>query len=121
MEKGNAVCAGHDEHGCQKAAGKLLSWKAGVKTDFTVSVGKSAKYLYRWLDEGEYDRYLSTYFGGDVEEAWEAVFRMCDMEDSVARELADRLGFTYNEKEAAAARGYLEHVRELPPDATEVY
>lgn len=105
----------------RKQLEKLLSWKAGVKTDFTVSVGKSAKYLYRWLDEGEYDRYLSTYFGGDVEEAWEAVFRMCDMVDSVARELADRLGFTYNEKEAAAARGYLEHVRELPPDATEVY
>ena len=105
----------------RKQLEKLLSWKAGVKTDFTVSVGKSAKYLYRWLDEGEYDRYLSTYFGGDAGEAWEAVFRMCDMVDSVARELADRLGFTYNEKEAAAARGYLEHVRELPPDATEVY
>lgn len=71
----------------RKQLEKLLSWKAGVKTDFTVSVGKSAKYLYRWLDEGEYDRYLSTYFGGDAGEAWEAVFRMCDMVDSVALSL----------------------------------
>ncbi|RGK38268.1 hypothetical protein DXD13_15870 [Agathobacter rectalis] len=27
-------------------------------TDFSVSVGKSAKYMYKWLSKEEYDAYL---------------------------------------------------------------
>lgn len=105
----------------RKQLEKLLSWKAGIRTDFTVSVGKSGKYLYRWLEPEEYRRYLKTYFGGDVREAWEAVFLMCDMVDSVGREIAQTLGFSYDEEEAAAARSFLERVRELPADAEEIF
>lgn len=52
----------------RKQLEKMLSWKAGIRTDFQVSVGKSAKYLYRWLEPDEYQGYLNTYFGGSVAE-----------------------------------------------------
>ncbi|MDE7331991.1 MAG: aminoglycoside 6-adenylyltransferase [Lachnospiraceae bacterium] len=104
----------------RKQLEKMLSWKAGIKTDFSVSVGKSAKYLYKWLDKEEYQSYLETYFGGNVAEAWRAVFSMCDLFERTTEFVADSLGYTYDTDEAKAARAYLEHVEHLPKTNTEM-
>lgn len=105
----------------RKQLEQMLSWKVGIQTDFQVSVGKSAKYLYRWLDAKEYQGYLDTYFGGDIEEAWESVLRMCDLFEAVSAFVARGLGYAYNAAEGKAARGFLEQVRQLPKDAEGVF
>lgn len=105
----------------RKQLEKMLSWKVGIKTDFSVSVGKSAKYLYRWLDEEEYQLYLSTYFGGGIEEAWEAVFRMCNLFDVATAYVAEELSYTYDAEEGRAAAAFLRHVKCLPKSAGEIY
>lgn len=105
----------------RKQLEKMLSWKAGIRTDFQVSVGKSAKYLYRWLEEGEYQRYLDTYFGGREDEAWTAVFVMCDLFEEAAGYVAEKLGYIYDAQEGKAALEFLKHVRYLPGDAEGVY
>lgn len=101
----------------RKQLEKMLCWKAGILTDFQVSAGKSAKYLYRWLQEDEYQGYLDTYFGGDVGEAWTAVFHMCDLFEKTAQEVGRLLGYPYDTDEGKAARGFLERVYQLPKDA----
>ena len=98
----------------------MLSWKVGIKTGFRVSVGKSAKYLYKWLEKEEYQNYLNTYFGGNMEEAWEAIFLMCDLFSSAAGYVAENLGYFYNVKEEKAAGDFLKAVRMLPEDAEKV-
>lgn len=105
----------------RKQLEKMLTWKVGITTDFQVSVGKSAKYLYRWLSPEEYQAYLDTYFGGDIEEAWNAVFIMCDLMERTTAYVAEKLNYTYNREECAAARSFLEHVRRLPADARDIY
>ncbi|MDE6846397.1 MAG: aminoglycoside 6-adenylyltransferase [Lachnospiraceae bacterium] len=105
----------------RKQLEKMLSWKVGIITDFSVSVGKSAKYLYRWIGEEEYQRYLGTYFGGNVDEAWEAVFSMCELFECVTEYVAEGLGYTYDREEGKAAAEFLKHVHDLPKDAPEVY
>lgn len=100
----------------RKQLEKMLSWEVGLKTDFSVSVGKSAKYLYKWLDEEEYQTYLSTYFGGDMKEAWKAVLLMCKLFVSVTASVAKGLNYTYDVNEGKAALSFLEHVRNLPKD-----
>ena len=105
----------------RKQLERMLSWKAGIKTDFSASVGKSAKYLYKWIGQEEYQKYLDTYFGGNVNEAWKAIFSMCGLFNSVAEFVAEELGYTYNKKEAKAAEEFLKHVKNLPQDAKEVY
>ncbi|PWJ47408.1 aminoglycoside 6-adenylyltransferase [Faecalicatena contorta] len=99
----------------------LLSWKVGLLTDFSVNIGKSGKYMYRWLDKVEWEEYLSTYFSGIVSEAWEAVITMCDLFEQTAFYVGERLGFRYNEVEGKNARGFLEHVRQLSQDAAAIY
>lgn len=105
----------------RKQLEKMLSWKVGLVTDFGVSVGKSAKYMGKWLSETEYQKYLDTYFGKDIDGAWEAVFRMCDLFEETAGYVAEKLGYGYNFEEGRAARAFLEHVRKLPGDAKEIY
>ncbi len=104
----------------RKELEKMLSWKVGTLTDFGVSVGKSAKYLNRWLPEAEYQCYLDTYFGKEIHEAWDSVLKMCDLFEQTAGYVAGRLRYSYNHEEAKAARTFLEHVRALPKDAEEI-
>ncbi len=104
----------------RKELEKMLSWKVGIKTDFQVSVRKSAKYLYRWLDADEYQGYLNTYFDGNVEKAWTSVMHMCDLFEQTAEFVGQKLGYVYNIAEGKAARGFLERVRKLPKDAESV-
>lgn len=105
----------------RKELERMLSWKAGIKTNFTVSVGKSAKYLYKWLSKEEYRDYLNTYFGGTVEEAWRGVFCMCDLFDSTARYVAEELKYVYDIEEGKVAAAFLRHVKDLPKDAEGIY
>ena len=105
----------------RKQVEKMLSWKVGLMTEWSVSVGKSAKYLYRWLDREEYQRYLDTYFGGNVDAAWTAVFAMCDLFRDTMCYVAEGLGYTCDLEEAERAGAFLRHVHALPKDATEVY
>lgn len=105
----------------RKQLEKMLSWKVGIETDFSVSVGKSAKYMHKWLEKETYQSYLATFFTAETESAWEAVFMMCDLFEQTAREVAAELNYCYHEKEAEMARKYLEDVRRLPKDAEKLY
>lgn len=97
--------------------GKILSWKVGILTDFSVSVGKSGKYMYRWLEPEEWQEYLSTWFSCDVEEAWEAVLRMCMLFEKTAIFVGEQLGYEYNREEGENAFGYLKQVKDMPREA----
>lgn len=105
----------------RKQLEKMLSWKIGIQTDFSVSVGKSAKYMGRWLEKQEWEAYLSTYFGCHTKEAWEAVLGMCALFEKTAGFVGEKLSYGYNGEEGKNARAYLEHVRSLPKDAKEIY
>lgn len=105
----------------RKQLEKMLSWKIGVKEDFGVSIGKSAKYMNRYLEKETYQRYLKTYFAADVEEAWKAVSVMCKLFDQTAKEVVAALNYRYDEHEAEMAEKYLMDVRFLPKDAKGLY
>ena len=99
----------------------LLSWKIGIMTGFSCSIGKAGKDMYRWLSEGEWERFLKTYADAEAEHIWEAVEIMCNLFHEVAGFVSGELGFFYDMTEASNCMGYLKHVRELPGDAKQVY
>lgn len=93
----------------------------GWLIQYTCSVGKSGKYMCNFLEEDMYNRFLSTYADGKVENIWNATLLMCDLFDEVAVEVSKKLGYKYNQEEADTSRSFLEHVRSLPRDAKKVY
>lgn len=100
---------------------EMLSWQIGIKTDFSVSVGKSGKYMYKWLSKDVWENFLQTYCGANVEGIWQAVFTMCDLFDEIARKVSQQLGYTYNIQEAKNSRAWLEQVKKLDSDAQNIY
>ena len=98
----------------------MLSWYAGIRTDFSVSAGKSGKYLSRFLPPETWDRFLHTWSGPEIPEIWESVFRMCGLFGEAARAVASRFSFAYPEDEARRSFDYLRHIRDLPGDAREI-
>lgn len=99
----------------------LLGWKIGYDTNFTVSIGKSGKYMYRWLKKGEWDRFLKTYPSGVVKDIWKSVFIMCDLFNDIAKEVSFIMNVKYNEVEANNSLKFLKDVYVLPKDAEKIY
>lgn len=100
---------------------KLLSWKIGVKNDFKCSIGKSGKYMYRFLDKGEWNKFLETYSSADIDNIWDSVMKMCSLFLDNMHEVSSELGYKCNDEEAENCIGFLKHVRQLPKDAKDIY
>ena len=92
---------------------KMLNWKVGILTGWSVSTGKSSKYLYQWLPKEEWQMLLATYFDGNVDHAWESVWKMCELFENTARFVGEKSGWEYNEKEGKAAQHFLKYVHQL--------
>ena len=100
---------------------RIVEWKIGVDNHFSVSAGKCAKYMERYVSEDIYRRYLATYSSAETEAIWDSVLGMCDLFHEIAAELSEAMEYTYDDTEAENGRAYLEHVRRLPEDAKEIY
>lgn len=100
---------------------RLLEWKIGFEAEFSVSIGKSGKYMDKWLDEEIWQLFLKTYSSSKIDEIWDAVFIMCDLFNVVAREISGRMAVSYNQDEADNSLKFLRDVRLLPKEATSIY
>lgn len=100
---------------------RLIGWKIGFQTNFSVSIGKSGKYMYRWLENEKWAAFLNTYPSGRIKDIWESVFIMCDLFNDIARDVSCKLHVAYNEIEANNSLKFLKDVYILPKDAKEIY
>ncbi|MFT0802783.1 aminoglycoside 6-adenylyltransferase [Bacillus swezeyi] len=100
---------------------KMLEWKVGIETDCSLSIGKNAKFLKRYVDEETWEGLLMTYPSGDDEHVWDALFKMTGLFEKAAVEAGERLGYQYRFTEADKVNQYLKHVQQLEPDAKEIY
>jgi aminoglycoside 6-adenylyltransferase len=81
---------------------RLLGWKAGLEYNFAISVGKSGKYLIRWLLPEMWERFLNTYPRAATEDIWASALEMCDLVDEASVRIAEALGFFTTRKKAAS-------------------
>ena len=99
---------------------QMLGWKIGVEHDFSISIGKAGKYLSRFLTEADWNAFLSTYASGELAGLWSATITMCRLFDRTAREVAQKLHYSCDNREAENSFQYLLHVRRLPKDASAI-
>lgn len=100
---------------------RLLEWKIGIENAFSVSVGKSAKYLEKYLSAKEYEQFLATYSIAEIDSIWNSVFEMCDLFQITAVMLSENLHFVYDYEQAGNSLEFLKHIRMLPSEAKEIY
>lgn len=89
----------------------MTAWYIGCTNDFSVSPGKMGKYFKRFLPEGLYRQYLNTYSDSEPENLWRAVFAACDLFSLLAEQVGDQMRYSYNRRDEANMRRYLQWVR----------
>lgn len=100
---------------------KMLEWKVGIQENFEVSIGKSGKYLDRYLSEETWQALLGTFAGGTSEDIWDALFNSCHLFRTAANFVSQYFGYEYPYKDDERVMAYLKRVRSLPSDATTIY
>lgn len=84
----------------------MLGWKIGAENAWSVSVGKSGKYMNRYLTPEVWKRYLETVSSCEYEAIKRATEAMIALFEETAKEVAGYLGTIYNQTEAEAAKEY---------------
>ncbi|TCS93833.1 streptomycin adenylyltransferase [Hazenella coriacea] len=100
---------------------KMLEWQVGIQTNFSVSTGKSGKYLEKYLSKHSWNDLLSTYADGSYEGTWKALLGMAKLFRRTALYVADHFLYEYPHEDALCVTEYLKHVQHLSPDATKIY
>jgi aminoglycoside 6-adenylyltransferase len=73
----------------------VIAWHIGIETNFSVSVGKSGKFVNRFLPPNLYKQILQTYSDHTLENNWKALFLMTEIFGQLARAVSGQLKFTY--------------------------
>ena len=86
---------------------KMIEWYVGTLTGFTVCFGIAGRHMKSYISPELYDRILSTYPDGRIENIWKALFAMEVLFDELAKEVALAVNFPYNQDEANNIIAYL--------------
>lgn len=74
---------------------RMISWKVGIETEFSESVGKFYRFLEKKVDKDLWERIMATYCLDSYEELWDSFFACQALFREVSKEVADELGFMY--------------------------
>ncbi|WP_078394033.1 aminoglycoside 6-adenylyltransferase [Shouchella patagoniensis] len=100
---------------------QMLEWQVGEKTNYKVSIGKSGKYLERYIRKEDWEKLVETYSKLDKKGIWSAFFVATDLFDDIAISVAKILELEYPFPYVNKVRAYIEHVCKLPQEAKEIY
>jgi aminoglycoside 6-adenylyltransferase len=77
----------------QKQLLNMISWKVGAETNYSVSVGKSCKYLQKYVSGDLWERILRTYQVSTPDALWESLEDAARLFQEISRELSASLGY----------------------------
>ena len=100
---------------------QMAAWWIGAKYDFTISSGKMGKYFNRLLPETYWEMYKLTYSDHCYNGFWDSIFVTCELFRTLAKDLAEQMGFTYQEADDINMTIYLLHIRQLPADSEGIF
>ncbi|PEB82277.1 aminoglycoside 6-adenylyltransferase [Bacillus nitratireducens] len=99
----------------------MLEWHIGMKTDFTVNVGKFGKHFEQYIEKDMWEQFKRTFSNAEYENLWRSFFVMGDLFREVANEIANTYGYQYPQDDDDKVTSYLKHVKALPKDITSIY
>jgi len=100
---------------------QMVDWHIGCRHGFAVNPGKMGKFYARFLEPELYEKLLRTYTTAALPQQWQAVYTAIDLFRTVARSVANELGYAYPESWDNGVTAYLQHVQQLPRQASKIY
>ena len=91
---------------------KLLTWYAGIKSNFEKSIGKCGKYLEKYIEPEIWCQFVKTYTDADYTHMWDGLLLMCKVFNSIALKISSHYKYPYNEQEYKDVVAYLKSVKD---------
>jgi aminoglycoside 6-adenylyltransferase len=57
----------------------MISWKVGIETSFSISVGKAYKYLDKYISKEAWETIIKTYKNDTIDGLWDSLIMCCDL------------------------------------------
>lgn len=86
---------------------KMLNWKIAIDNDFKVTTGACSKYLKKYLSKEEMVRFQGIFANGEYGDMSFKLFVMYDFFVDLARYVADKLGFEFDEEETKNVKEFM--------------
>ncbi len=100
---------------------KMLVWYIGIKSNCKINPGKHGSRFKKYLEPELWSLLLKTYSDADYEHTWDALIAMGSLFRKTAIAVAEQFTFSYPQEEDTKVSKHVEHVRQLPKDAGEMY
>lgn len=71
----------------------MVSWKVGIETFFSVSVGKSYKYLDKYISKETWEAILKTYKNDSKDAVWNSLIICCNLFQEAAKYVSNGLHY----------------------------
>jgi aminoglycoside 6-adenylyltransferase len=94
---------------------QMLEWRVECDHNWSQTVGSLGKGLKKRLPPDIWAQLEASYAGAGIEENWESLFRTIALYRRVAREVADKLGYTYPEALDRRVTAYVQRMRGKEP------
>lgn len=86
---------------------KMMNWKIAYDHEFHVTTGAKSKYLKRFLNEEELERFKNIFPNGAYQDIWDKLFLLYDYFAENAAYVAEKLGFFFDADETKHVRAFL--------------
>jgi aminoglycoside 6-adenylyltransferase len=100
---------------------KMLIWRVGVKTRFSLNPGKFGSRLRLHLEPELWRMLEKTYSDGSCKNTWKALHVTCDLFRIAAMIVADHFEYCYPNEDDAKVTSYLKHIQFLPTNSEKIY
>ena len=86
---------------------KMLNWKIAIDNDFKVTTGVCSKYLNKYLTKAEMERFKGLFSGSEMGEMWFKTFMTYDYFAELAKYVAEKLGYFFDEEETKNVKDFM--------------
>lgn len=97
-------------HAFRPSLHTMLRWKVGVETGFSVSIGKSDKFLKEYISEEMWNNILSTYDMGSYQKMWKALNTSIELFRETSHFIAETFSYKYPNYDEKVSK-YIESIR----------
>jgi len=71
----------------------MVSWKVGIETSFSLSVGKSYKYLNKYVSQETWETITSTYKNDTIDSVWDSLLVCCNLFQEITNYVTKELNY----------------------------
>jgi aminoglycoside 6-adenylyltransferase len=71
----------------------MFSWKVGIETSFSISIGKSNKYLSKYISEEMWEKIIKTYKNDTIDGIWDSLIMCCNIFQEITKFVSEKLSY----------------------------